>query len=888
MARLNLLLSLLVILPCLAEDTPHAVVSVEIVGPDGRPARARLLAHPVGPLEEGTGEKVQEVNKSAPLSLPPGQWVLSASAEGLASEPALLELRHGEVVWVTLTLAPAGTVEGRVTRPDGTPASGARVRGLIVGADYLVCASATTDADGRYELFVEPGPVCPYAESEGLLSLCGRVEATREAKVSCDLTLLDGKSISGRILDKGGEGVPEAKVHVFSRDLPPDGRIPNFCRSVVSGANGEFEVAHLPEGAYGLYARAEGHIQEDPQQVTAGTAHLAITLKDGGRIEGKVILPEGVAGDQVMVGAVGVAGTFGRTKAIAVRDDGTFVIELLPQGLYSVVAQAKGYAPTFSNSVDVQEGGTTGGVSLELSRGGALRGHVVAPQDGKPVCGATVSIGTDLHNAWHFSPIDRLLDSVTTDADGAFHWEDLPPGKYELEVRHPDFGPQERTVRIEKEKTTEIEVELPSPARVFGRVVGQGCTMSDKEGRYEHAGLPPGDVFVECREGGTGLGFFDFEYSMSQRVHLDPGQSLEVNFPPEGGVRIFGVVRCGKEILSDATVTMDSPGSSGSKRTNANGEYELRGLAPGKCYVRVVGMEQSRFEIPEGVKEFRKDFDLPAGKLTGRVRVAATGNPPEIVGVTVFAERDRTEGPSMREAGSCTAKPDGTFEVIALKAGKYTVIVRSYPLATEILRNVEVPENGAAKPLAIDLILGGGMRLCVSDEDGKAIENVFLALWEMPSKIPMEIIDPDRSESGRAGVYEIRESIRPGDYILGVIEGQHMPVGVPVHVTAGEDITVRATLRRGGMAILKVKDGDGDLVDDATVVVFDADGNPIDTSLGLPTKMTLGRPPAGTIGVPLPVGRYHGEVTSGDRKGTFEVTIKEQERAEVEVILRAQ
>ena len=904
MARFNLLLLLLVVLPCLAEDTPHAVVSVEIVGPDGLPAFARVLAHPAGPLGEGTDQKVQEVDKSATLSLTPGQWVLSASVQGLASEPAVLRLNHGEVVWVTLTLAPAGTVEGRVTRPDGTPASGALVRCVIVTAELIVCAAATADADGRYELLVPPGPVYPYAESGGLLSLCGRVEAARESKTQCDLALLAGKSISGRILDKGGKGIPGAEVDAFPLDHPPSGRTPYFRRSTVSGADGGLGFAHLPEGDYLVCVNEKGHVSESRDRVAAGTANLDITLKDGGRIEGKVILPEGVAGCSVMVGVLGGGGTMGGRKANPVRDDGTFVIELLLQGLYSVVAQAKGYAPAFSNSVDVQEGGTTGGVSLELSPGGALRGHVVAPKDGKPVYGARVSIGTDVHNAFHFSLIDHLLDSVTTDADGAFHWEDLPPGEYDLAVRHPDFGPQERSVRIEKEKTTEIEVELLSPARVFGRVVdaegkpkegaiveveGQGCVDTDKEGRYEHAGLTPGDVIVECRDGGTGLQFFDCQNSMSQRVHLDPVQSLEVNFPPESGVRVFGKVRCGEKVLSDAMVRMNpSIGVYGMTHTNANGEYEIRGLSPGNrdCYAWIAGGRELRFAIPEGVKEFRKDFDLPTGTISGRVCEAATGKPPETVGVTVFAECDQTEGPSMREAGSAEVKQDGTFEVIGLKAGKYTVIVRSSPLATEIVRNVEVPETGAAKPLEIDLIPGGRMRLCVSDENGKAIDSVFLYVWEMPSKIAIETVDPATRTDGQAGVYEIHVSLRPGDYVVGVLDRAHMPIGVPVHVTAGEQSLVKVTLRRGSMVNLTVKDAEARPVEDAAVVVFDADGNPIDLSLGLPDTNLL-RNPGGKIGVPLPVGRYRGEVTSGDRKGTFEVTVKEQERAEVEVVVRA-
>ncbi len=911
MVRTILLASFLAVLPsaCSGEDQPHAVVAVQIVAPDGPPVVAQVLAHASFVLGEGVDEVIQRVDRAASLSLSPGEWALSASAPGLASEPEILHLDHGEVASVTLRLVPAGMVQGRVTRPDGTPAFGVSVRGLIVttwsqgsftAEAEAVCAAATTDAEGRYELHVRPGPIYPYAESGGLLSPCGRVEPAKGETATCDLALVEGKTISGRVLDREGRGLVGAELWVLPYDHPPGGRVPNFRRSVKTGEDGVFVVGHLPEGSYGVDASAEGHVREYREKVASGTSELEITLKDCGRIEGKISLPEGSLGEGVAVGVVPLGGTHSGASGSQVNQDGTFFVEGLAPGRYAVVARAKGFAPAIGDPVDVPEGGTVDGVVLELSPGGALHGHVVASKDGAPVFQAHLSIGTESRKSGKWAPIDHLLEGVTTDANGAFAWEDLAPGEYELSVRHPDFGPRERTVRIEREKKTEIEVKLPSAARVFGRVLdaggkpkkgaivdtmAHGRAVADDEGRYEIDGLPPGEITLCCREGGEGLG--GFGDSQVQKVHLDPGQSIEVNFPPSGGVRVFGVVRCGERVLPDVEVMMiPSDGTSRESTTNAKGEYEFVGLPPGDCYATASGVQVS-FAIPDGGTEFRKDFDLPTGALSGSVRIAATRKPPDIVGVTVFGEGDESEPFFMRMAGSARSKPDGTFEVIGLKAGKYTVIVRSSPLATEILRNVEVPETGAAKPIEIELVPGGRMHLLVVDEEGKGIDQVFLALWELPSKTPNETMDSTCSTSGQGGAYEILESFRPGDYVLGVFDHIHLPVGVPVHITAGEQAEVKATLGRGGMAILTVKDEEGKPVEDGAVVVLDAEGKPVDTTLGMPMGDRLPRGPGGKIGVALPLGKYRGEVTSGDRTGTFEATIQEGPPAEIDVVLRA-
>lgn len=145
---------------------------------------------------------------------------------------------------------PGGAVVGRVVGPDGRALAGAVVlvgkgerTGIVAstsGADPLP-ALAWTDKEGRFSCegiatgeqplrVIAPG--FAQLESSALVSAGGRVRV--ELKMSL------GRRLFGRVHDREGKGIPGHTVSVW-RDK---GRL----ASVVSGADGDFEVPNLAAG----------------------------------------------------------------------------------------------------------------------------------------------------------------------------------------------------------------------------------------------------------------------------------------------------------------------------------------------------------------------------------------------------------------------------------------------------------------------------------------------------------------------------------------------------------------------------------------------------------------------------------------------------------------
>ncbi len=78
-----------------------------------------------------------------------------------------------------------------------------------------------------------------------------------------------------------------------------------------------------------------------------------------------------------------------------------------------------------------------------------LRGTVLDAL-GNPVEGATVTIQLE----------DGTTQTTTTDENGEFVFENVPPGDYTIEVSHPYEGDAEMEVTVDEDDTEEVEIEI--------------------------------------------------------------------------------------------------------------------------------------------------------------------------------------------------------------------------------------------------------------------------------------------------------------------------------------------------------------------------------------------------------------------------------------------
>jgi hypothetical protein len=143
------------------DDTllPHGTVTGRFVDSAGQGVAANVGTFTPN-LEFGSFDGTDPTTGEFALDVYPGDFVLQFALPGGQAQwafgkpegtgdPDIFTVGVGETVVVNDTLAPTGSLAGRVTEADGTPVEGASV---VIQSPVATSVFATTDADGRYEV----------------------------------------------------------------------------------------------------------------------------------------------------------------------------------------------------------------------------------------------------------------------------------------------------------------------------------------------------------------------------------------------------------------------------------------------------------------------------------------------------------------------------------------------------------------------------------------------------------------------------------------------------------------------------------------------------------------------------------------------------------------
>ena len=172
------------------------------------------------PIAVGVGAEVPGIDLTVPL--PPNF---------MRGRPVAPPARSG----------PAGTIQGRVSRPDGLPVRGAHV--MLSAADNAFQPFGTTsDDEGRYEFaMLRPGAYRVAATSLGneteMFGLKGGLPGTvtvsaGEVVARIDITMPRLSAISGRVIDEFGDALANVNLRVLRSDAAD----PAFLESLVAVA----------------------------------------------------------------------------------------------------------------------------------------------------------------------------------------------------------------------------------------------------------------------------------------------------------------------------------------------------------------------------------------------------------------------------------------------------------------------------------------------------------------------------------------------------------------------------------------------------------------------------------------------------------------------------
>jgi protocatechuate 3,4-dioxygenase beta subunit len=557
-----------------------------------------------------------------------------------------------------------------------------------------------------------------------------KVEAGEPAPVS--VTLGPGASISGVVKRRSGDGAEgffvragiAGAVQGLAGSVVPAGT------EIATGPDGSFVIDGLkPRQAYDLTAYG-GPGLGAPKRVVAPADGVEVEVSGTGRIAGTVVdartgefLKDFTASFEAERGGGGPGGfRFGARPGGAQNgagigekhpfhtEGGTFALEDVPAGTWTVVVSAKSYQPARVSGVPVVEGATKEGVEVKVTAGTELKGHVTDARTGRPVANASVtyvaaSAGPGGGGGGRGGPGGQAAaaaggDEITTDADGRFTIDTLAPGRVSVTVRHPDYTDGNEIAEV-KETGGTVELRLSAGTAIaglvvaanqpvagaevalagagesgFGRVLGGSqTTQTDSSGHFRFDHLAAGRYTVSGGQSGKSSNLAD--------VVLRTGESKEdLVLSLSGGATIQGIVsglpdgwRSGTSISASG-----ANGFNASTKAGADGSFQITGVPAGPVMLRALATDGSgtsrsankQLTASDDVPVLQAEIVFDVGfTLTGRVTRA---DQPES-NARVIANLQGGGG----RLATTTTDGSGAYRLEGLQQGTYSVTASSDP-----------------------------------------------------------------------------------------------------------------------------------------------------------------------------------------------------------------
>lgn len=624
----------------------------------------------------------------------PGELELAASRDGyLPATDEEVRVAAVESRTVTLALQRARRIEGKVVDREGTPVAGAVVVASPRGQGSDVETSDRTGTDGAFGLDLRGGGYALQITHELFRPGEASVEAPARGLV---VRLEPGAGIEGEVLDEDGKPVRGAHVAVVAAAPQQD----RAARRATTDARGRFRLGGLDPGTVfviaqrsmaELAATAVARVEVPPE----GAAPVRLRFEAGLALAGTVVDPDGAPLAGVKVWAHGAernrGGGFGEFLAATSQgqaesdDAGRFTIRGLRGGEHLVTAGKEGFwQPT--PPPRVRPGDAE--VRVVLSRRAAVRGRVVG-EGGAPLASA------------------RVNGRLPEEGDGRFSVPIAADGPLTLVFTAEGHAPLERSVDVTRAADLDLgDVTLGRGREVTGVVV-DGVTgapvpaarvtvvrdvpvvrfeLDDRDTQVTVTG-PDGAFAVHhapdrsrLRVEATGYAPVSVtipEVPGALRVALGRGGSL--------GVRVLRATGEPMARVEVAAFTRDGAHRSG--KTDADGRWEAKALAPGRYVVFASadrsnpGLAGSAVDVADGERALVELREVASGTtlavvLSGPGAAGPEGLhvalvPGELQRVTQLADVAALGAPIEPVEKEPGLTP--TFQLLA--AGRYTLLV---------------------------------------------------------------------------------------------------------------------------------------------------------------------------------------------------------------------
>ncbi len=746
-----------------------------------------------------------------------GTYDFTFRREGLAPKTV-----RGQSVTVTsspmveATLEPAAEISGRVTR-GGVALENVMVMAMVPGGG----ATATTGPDGSFTLSgLAPGSVRLMARKEEDF-----VQETRNVTAPARDVVIDlkaGGRITGRVVEKGS-GKPITTFQAGITTSRAGGGMvmmgPPQLRSFTSD-DGSFTLDSVPAGSTVLTASSPGYASarlnvtvEEGKELTG----LELQLDTGVKLIGRVTAPNGSALSDVQVRVLpsptGGFAASGMERTSTTDANGEYSIDGLEAGEESINFMHPKHS-SVRKSVTLK--GRETRLDVQLATGGRVTGTVVTE------AGASVSDAqVEAYSSGGF-------ESARTDANGAFEFDSVTPGRYRFTANKTGFA-EGMLEDVDVSTGAPVRIVLKTGGTIYGRITGltpqelaQAQVMAsgdsmfkegmvDAGGNYRIEGVSAGTVRVQASSGSGMTG--SSRRAAAQTVELAAGGSQQVDITFRDDVVISGRVTRNGVPLPSATVNFFPRGNtsraSGSAPTDNDGLYAVRGLDEGEYTVMVNDSQRmSPYSATYQVRgSSTYDIDYKTSAVRGRVLDVGTNEP--LANVTVqLRNNSQTEGPRMTRGGLSDAT--GAFILDSVPPGSYTVTATREGYGNDV-KEIYVGES-APQDLEMRLNRNLGVTLNVVDaRDGQPI-SARASVYDMQGRV----VDETRMMFGSGGeTGSLKLSVSPGTYTATVSAGGYAsrnisfqsPSTQSVALSPGGTLQVRS--KHSGAVRIRLIDANG-------------------------------------------------------------------------------
>jgi hypothetical protein len=428
----------------------------------------------------------------------------------------------------------------------------------------------------------------------------------------------------------------------------------------------------------------------------------------GGAISGRVLGPEGTGvadapvavqrqrgRDETPGAPVGPTGP-STPRVVRAGADGSFRVEGLAPGRYSVAASGPGLLGAVRGGIEVAPRGHVTGVELRLAPGGHLLSGRVLDAGGGSIAGAqllaqrwTPPLGNEVPEMHVFA--------AQSDGEGRYRVH-LAKGRYTLRVTSDGYASGNDFLDLSADEVKDFRLE--PAARISGRVVrsegGQPVAgaevratptersaammfnnqsvTADDSGAFTLGNLVAGSYRVSARKGGL-VGQTPQVVGVASGAGAD---SVEIAVST-GGV-VSGTVKSsdGKPVAGArvSLLARNFFGGSGenSARSDAKGAYRIEGVLPGDFRLHATadgyGSEGGEIAVSGPIT---RDFVLPEGIVVSGIVLDAAGRPA--AGAEVEAS-SRPSGGGMFTSDRGTTDAEGRFTFKRLGPGEITLTAK--------------------------------------------------------------------------------------------------------------------------------------------------------------------------------------------------------------------